>query len=130
PEILGLAGHYARLHLLDPNRFHSYESFINETMSYRPITNLANKLIAEKKLTKDDYKTLKDKLGIDLETMDNKEALQALVDRHGTGRVYFRNTRQKMATYSEFFPKREFHPHKLSLGKSKNTESNVLDLKA
>ncbi|MFA5583566.1 MAG: SNF2-related protein [Bacteriovoracaceae bacterium] len=130
PEILGLAGHYARLHLLDPNRFHSFDSFINETMSYRPITNLANKLIAEKKLTKEEYKTLKDKLGIDLETMDNKEALQALVDRHGTGRVYLRNTRQKMATYSEFFPKRFFHPHKITLSKSKATESNILNAKA
>src|SRR5690606_27156157 len=79
---------------------------------------------------KDEYKTLKDKLGIDLEAMGNKEALQALVDRHGTGRVYFRNTRQKMASYSEFFPKRVLHTYKLNLGKSKNTESNILNVKA
>src|SRR5690606_31144450 len=55
PEILGLAGHYARLHLLDPNRFHSFESFITETMCYRPISQLACKLISGRKLTTEEY---------------------------------------------------------------------------
>ncbi len=129
PEILGLAGHFARLQLLDPNRFHSFETFIEETMNYKPISDLANKLISDKKLTKSEYQTLNTKLGIDLESLSRQEALQSLVDRHGTGRVYFRNTRQKMASYSEFFPKRNFYPHQISLGKSKNTEANVLKAK-
>jgi ATP-dependent helicase HepA len=126
PEILGLAGHYARLHLLDPNRFHDFNHFVEETTGYKPISDLANKLISKKPVTAEEKKTLKNKLGIDMDELEREQALQALIDRHGTGRVYFRNTRKTMATYQEFFPKRVFHKYPLKLGKSKK----VLDLKA
>lgn len=130
PEILGLAGHYARLHLLDPNRFHDFNQFIEETMGYKPVTDLANKLISNKAVTAGEKKTLKDKLGIDLDTVDREKALQMLVDRHGTGRVYVRNTRKTMASYSEFFPKRVFHSYPLSVGKTKNVEKKIFELKS
>jgi ATP-dependent helicase HepA len=130
PEILGLAGHYARLQLLDPNRFHDFNQFIEETMGYKPITDLANKLISNKPVTSAEKKTLKDKLGIDLDTVERQKALQMLVDRHGTGRVYVRNTRKTMATYSEFFPKRVFHSYPLELGKTENPEKKIFELKS
>ncbi|MGE3608710.1 MAG: RNA polymerase-associated protein RapA [Bacteriovoracaceae bacterium] len=130
PEILGLAGHYARLHLLDPNRFHDYGKFVEETTNYQPISDLANKLISNKALTAEEKKNLKNKLGIDIEGMDREKALQALVDRHGTGRVYFRNTRKTMATFQEFFPKRVFHSYGLSLGKTKTPEKKIFELKS
>jgi ATP-dependent helicase HepA len=130
PEILGLAGHYARLHLLDPNRFHDFNQFIEETMGYKPITDLANKLISNKPVTANEKKTLKDKLGIDLDTVEREKALQMLVDRHGTGRVYVRNTRKTMASYSEFFPKRVFHSYPLEVGKTKNVEKKIFELKS
>ncbi|MES2529007.1 MAG: RNA polymerase-associated protein RapA [Bdellovibrionota bacterium] len=130
PEILGLAGHYARLHLLDPNRFHDFNQFIEETMGYKPVTDLANKLISNKAVTATEKKTLRDKLGIDLDTVDREKALQMLVDRHGTGRVYVRNTRKTMASYSEFFPKRVFHSYPLAVGKTKNVEKKIFELKA
>ena len=129
PEILGLAGHYARLHLLDPNRFHDFNVFVEETTGYKPITDLANKLIQGKALSKDDKKLLKTKVGLDSEDVDRDRALQMLVDRHGTGRIYFRNTRKTMATYSEFFPKRVFHAYPLTPGKAR-TDKKILDLKA
>ncbi len=130
PEILGLAGHYARLHLLDPNRFHDFNQFIEETMGYKPVTDLANKLISNKAVTAAEKKTLRDKLGIDLDLVDREKALQMLVDRHGTGRVYVRNTRKTMASYSEFFPKRVFHSYPLAVGKTKNVEKKIFELKA
>ena len=130
PEILGLAGHYARLHLLDSNRFHDFNQFIEETMGYKPVTDLANKLISNKAVTASEKKTLKDKLGIDLDSTDREKALQMLVDRHGTGRVYVRNTRKTMASYSEFFPKRVFHSYPLAVGKTKNVEKKIFELKA
>ncbi|MFL5784684.1 MAG: RNA polymerase-associated protein RapA [Bacteriovoracaceae bacterium] len=130
PEILGLAGHYARLQLLDPNRFHDFNQFIEETMGYKPVTDLANKLISNKPVTAPEKKTLKEKLGIDLDTVEREKALQMLVDRHGTGRVYVRNTRKTMATYSEFFPKRVFHSYPLELGKTKNPEKKIFELKS
>ncbi len=127
PEILGLAGHYARLHLLDPNRFHDFHQFVEETSTYRPISSLANKLIKGEALKAEDKKLLKAKVGIDVE--DKEKALQHLVDRHGTGRVYFRNTRKTMATYAEFFPKRIFNSYPLVLGKSKNPEKKLFELR-
>lgn len=128
PEILGLAGHYARLHLLDPNRFHDFNQFVEETMGYKPISELANKLISGKSLGAEDKKTLKAKLGIDVE--DKDKALQMLVDRHGTGRIYFRNTRKTMALFQEFFPKRLFHSYPLKVGQTKNPEKKLVDLKS
>jgi ATP-dependent helicase HepA len=128
PEILGLAGHYARLHLLDPNRFHDFNQFVEETTGYRPITELANKLIKGIALDASDKKLLKAKVGVDVE--DKEKALQMLVDRHGTGRVYFRNTRKTMATYSEFFPKRVFHSYPVKLGKTKNPEKKIFEQKS
>ena len=130
PEILGLAGHYARLHLLDSNRFHDFNQFIEETMGYKPISDLANKLISGKALSAEDKKNLKEKLGIEMEGLDREKALQMLVDRHGTGRVYFRNTRKTMATYQEFFPKRVFHPYPVKLGKTKNPDKKLFELKS
>jgi ATP-dependent helicase HepA len=130
PEILGLAGHYARLHLLDPNRFHDFNQFVEETTNYKPISDLANKLISGKALTSEDKKTLKNKLGLDVEGLDKDRALQMLVDRHGTGRVYFRNTRKTMALYQEFFPKRIFQCYPLHLGKTKNPDKKLFELKS
>lgn len=130
PEILGLAGHYARLHLLDSNRFHDFNQFIEETTGYKPISDLANKLISNKALNAEEKKTLKTKLGLDIEGLDKEKALQMLVDRHGTGRVYFRNTRKTMATYQEFFPKRIYQGYPLTLVKSKNPEKKIFELKS
>lgn len=130
PEILGLAGHYARLHLLDPNRFHSFNTFIEETMGYKPISDLANKLVTGKALTAADKKNLKEKIGVDAEELDKEKALQMLVDRHGTGRVYFRNTRKTMATFQEFFPKRVLHSYPVKVGKTKNPEKKIFELKS
>lgn len=128
PEILGLAGHYARLHLLDPNRFHDFNQFVDETTNYKPISDLANKLIKGLNLSAEDKKVLKTKVGVDVE--DKNKALQMLVDRHGTGRVYFRNTRKTMATYAEFFPKRVFHSYPIKQGKGKNAEKKTFEQKS
>ena len=130
PEILGLGGHYARLHLLDSNRFHDFNHFVEETMGYKPITNLAQKLIKDKPLTAEDKKTMKQKLGIDTELQEKDKTLQMLIDRHGTGRVYIRNTRKTMATYQEFFPKRKLQSYPLALGKTKTPEKKIFELKS
>ncbi|HXH31088.1 MAG TPA: RNA polymerase-associated protein RapA [Bacteriovoracaceae bacterium] len=131
PEILGLAGHYARLHLLDPNRFHDFNVFVEETTGYKPITDLANKLITGKPLDSSEKKLLKAKVGlVDSEDIDKDKALQMLVDRHGTGRIYYRNTRKTMATYSEFFPKRVFQSYPLTPKKSKTAEKELFELKS
>ncbi|PPZ39246.1 RNA polymerase-associated protein RapA, partial [Escherichia coli] len=37
PEQLGQQSHFARLRLLDPNRFHNYQEFVAEQRQYRPV---------------------------------------------------------------------------------------------
>ena len=79
PEQLGVASHFARLRLLDSDRFFDLNEFIAETRHYRTIAH-------------------------DAAALAGKE-LEDLLDRHGTGRVAFRNTR---ATISGF-PQRTVH---------------------
>jgi ATP-dependent helicase HepA len=78
PEQLGIASHFARLRLLDPDRFYDLDEFIRETAHYRDVARSA-------------------------EQLQDREKLDALLDRHGPGRVSFRNTR---ATVTGFPPRR------------------------
>lgn len=123
PEILGLAGHFARLRLLDPQRFHDYDTFLAEHADYQEISAIAKFLGGEKPLTDKQNKKLKG-LGITspASPAERQKALADLLDRHGTGRVYFRNTRARMASFAEFFPRRVLHPAPLGPAGGKNAE--------
>jgi len=46
PEQLGKESHFARLRLLDPDRFPDYESFIEEETHYRPVAEALKELLA------------------------------------------------------------------------------------
>ncbi len=89
PEQMGLEGHFARLSLIDSNRFYSYAQFLDENKKYVEVANEARALISKNASGEFD-----------------KEISQ-LQDMHGTGRVLFRNTREKMANEYSFFPKRK-----------------------
>ncbi|STM08254.1 RNA polymerase-associated protein [Escherichia coli] len=39
PEQLGMESHFARLRLLDPNRFHDFAQFVEEQKNYRPVAD-------------------------------------------------------------------------------------------
>ncbi|MBO8086435.1 MAG: RNA polymerase-associated protein RapA [Marichromatium sp.] len=108
PEQLGRAGHFARLRLLDPARFHDYASFQAEEAEYAPVAELAARLLDEAPLEPDQAALLAGLVG-DTEGVDRAELIERLVDRHGTGRVLFRNTRAAI----EGFPARELIPHPL-----------------
>ena len=45
PEQLGAAGHFARLRLLDPHRFHDLQAFLAEEAHYQPIAQAAAELL-------------------------------------------------------------------------------------
>lgn len=119
PTQLGLAGHFARLRLLDPERYPDFERFQREAESFGVVAGVAEKIVEQKPLTKGDRTTLakifdKDPAGLAsrLEALEQgkpgaREALlKTLLDQHGTGRVMFRNTRAAMSG----FPKRKFCP--------------------
>lgn len=119
PTQLGLAGHFARLRLLDPHRYDDYETFLDETADFGTIAEIAEKIVDNKVLSSADQKTLRKIFDRDPETLathlaaldagkpDAREALlRTLLDQHGTGRVVFRNTRAAMTG----FPKRQYCP--------------------
>jgi ATP-dependent helicase HepA len=115
PEQLGMAGHFARLRLLDPDRYPDLEKFKQEQAGYSKIAKVANKLEAGEPLKPREKKFLKGVFSefSDAEFATELEAplslLHQLVDRHGTGRVIFRNTRDAL----EGFPKRKGKPTRL-----------------
>jgi ATP-dependent helicase HepA len=115
PEQLGMASHFARLRLLDPDRFYDLNEFIHEAESYREVARLADQLLQEQNFTQEDVAKLAVILADTEANIRSKlaqifagasevraELREALLDQHGTGRVMFRNTR---ATISGF-PKR------------------------
>ncbi len=106
PEQLGVQGHFARLHLLDPGRFDDFEKFQTERKHYQKIAKLAGKLHEGETLTPAEKKELQKWTGRtprELEKAEPQTLLADLLDRHGTGRVMFRNTRAAMRG----FPKRQ-----------------------
>lgn len=167
PEQLGKESHFARLRLLDPNRFHSFEQFVAEEESYEPIAQVVEDLLSDKALSAQDIETIRQtfdegdnqalfealesslqvnvaaektetlntetapaakkkaatkKSGTTLTiskrkktqvvanteqalSQSNKQArlelVEHLLDRHGTGRVLFRNTRAAVKGFPE-----------------------------
>ncbi|MDF2447012.1 MAG: polymerase-associated protein RapA [Moraxellaceae bacterium] len=106
PEHLGVASHFARLRLLDPARYPSLEQFLEEEASYANVATAAAELLAEGDLSAAARATLAGKLPAELlATLDSaagrEAALAALLDRHGTGRVLFRNTREAIGGFPE-----------------------------
>ncbi|ERK12408.1 RNA polymerase associated protein RapA [Pantoea sp. AS-PWVM4] len=125
PEQLGLESHFARLRLLDPNRFHDFSQFVAEQQHYRPVADAVSTLLADKAISKDEMNLINDLVGEqDIEPLlqvansdregkedARKELISMLMDRHGTSRVLFRNTRNGV----KGFPKRELHQIRLPL---------------
>ncbi|PQA42753.1 RNA polymerase-associated protein RapA [Amnimonas aquatica] len=117
PEQLGLESHYARLHLLDPARYPSLEAFIEEQDGWHATRDLADALIGGEPDADSSAQLagLLPDLALKLDQTEGREAaLKALLDRHGLGRVLFRNTRAAVGG----FPARESHPLRLPVPES------------
>ena len=135
PEQLGKASHFARLRLLDPDRFPDLDGFIEEEKSFIPIAQTIEELLsnhsdAAMSLSEASLNTLRATLieGDNQQLLDilqqpattaeqqqrqqqaRDEIITHLLDRHGTGRVLFRNTRNAI----QGFPERQLHSHPLS----------------
>lgn len=128
PEQLGKASHFARLRLLDKNRFSSLQQFVEEEKGYTPIAQCIDALIQQQALSKDMVALLHDLLEIPesdilLNAQDeeiSQQWIDQLLDRHGTGRILFRNTRHAI----EGFPSRHLEAHALE---APNVYLNILE---
>ena len=120
PEQLGLESHFARLRLLDPERFYDYQAFLKEQENYQPVADAVQSLLSEKPLSTVEKNHISDLLNEqDVEPLfkalachndeekqaARQELIQNLIDRHGTSRILFRNTRQGV----KGFPHRVYH---------------------
>lgn len=108
PQQLGPEGHFARLRLLDPNRYTSLDEFIDEAQSYAPLAELVETLseggLPTKKAIQPFMKSSPRVSEHFAELAAGKEKARAaliseLVDSFGTGRVLFRNTRDRLSGF-------------------------------
>lgn len=121
PEQLGRESHFARLRLLDSDRFFDYEEFVKEEEQYAPVADSVSALFSGQKLENEAKNQITELLSeqdveplfriIESDTDEEakaaarQELIDNLMDRHGTGRVLFRNTRAAI----KGFPERNVH---------------------
>jgi ATP-dependent helicase HepA len=123
PEQLGKESHFARLRLLDPDRFYSFAAFVEEERLFEPVANAAKLLLAEEDLDEAAQQHLAALLKDDnvdglLKNLNDPEKsatartalITVLLDHHGTGRILFRNSRQTV----QGFPERERYGYALT----------------
>jgi len=82
PEQMGLESHFARLRLLDPQRYPDFATYRTEHDRYAEVAAT---------------------IGKNMDSMSEQERAEAL-DRHGPGRVIFRNTRRCMTGFPTRIP--------------------------
>lgn len=111
PQQLGRSGHFARLRLLDPARYVDLDAFTAEADGYAPLSAIGARLVDAAALDADDHAQLTARFAADAELLDALQRydqdrtahaaalLDALIDRHGTGRVMFRNRRAQIGGF-------------------------------
>jgi len=130
PEQLGKESHFARLRLLDAERFPDFDAFVEEEKNYEPIAQVVEDLLENRDLSDADIALLKQTIdegdneglleAVLRQAQDDRvlrqaqddrvesdinhariELVEHLLDRHGTGRVLFRNTRAAVKGFPE-----------------------------
>ncbi len=125
PEQLGPESHFARLRLLDPDRYPSLEAFIAEQQDYHQIAALAGELHDNPHWSAQARQQIQALLpGESVDESNRGKILTELLDRFGPGRVLFRNTRHNVAG----FPQRQVQGYALPTPDHYRIEDEDLDL--
>ncbi len=129
PDQLGHASHIARLRLLDPERFYDDDAFVAEEQAYGAIADAAQPLLDGETLTAEQITTLTNLLPeLDASQLSDdtyrSSVVRDLLDRHGTGRILFRNTRAASAG----FPVRQMHEYGMPLPDQYKTAIRVMSM--
>lgn len=132
PEQLGEASHFARLRLLDPDRYPSYEHYRDEARHYRELAEIATGLIEGRRLTEAEGRKLVELLPLRAQSLRERvhavvageesarqPLIEELLDRHGPGRVVFRNARSVL----DRVPERRIHGVELEWPKDPSARS-------
>ncbi|MFT5127212.1 MAG: ATP-dependent helicase HepA, partial [Rhodothermales bacterium] len=109
--------HFARLRLLDPDRYFDLYTFLGEASDYRAVAEIADKLLRGDALDANDEAELMNIFvsqeheirarlpDVARDPDARRLLLDDLLDQHGTGRVMYRNTRSAITG----FPSRKLH---------------------
>lgn len=120
PEVLGVKNLYEQLHFLDPLKFQSFDDFKQMLDRSKSISQLVTHPNFDKNLDEVQQFFTADKIA---SFSDNDALKQALIDRYGTGRNYFRNSRKNLEKYSKLFNKRCLHAYGLNVSGNINDQS-------
>ena len=114
PEQLGRSGHFARLRLLDPQRYHDLAAYLAEADTFQELSRIADRLLDGEPLDPPQLARLREafagddallaRLADTTKAENARELLAALIDRHGTGRVMFRNRRAGIGGFPQRVP--------------------------
>ncbi|ATP91666.1 RNA polymerase-associated protein RapA [Aeromonas caviae] len=126
PDQLGHQSHFARLRLLDPERFYDYEAFLAEEQAYGQVASAAQELLDGEILSNEAKQILASQLeGLDLsDATARQQAVAKLLDQHGTGRVLFRNSRANI----QGFPERHLNVYPMPLPEQYKTAIKVMGM--
>ncbi len=129
PDQLGHESHFARLRLLDPARFIDFDTYEAEQTQYKILAELTDRLLAEQASMSlvaelaETEPTISTALQTHIASIyadigeeyltsaSHQSMINHLIDRHGTGRMFFRNTRQSIEGLNE----RTLHAYPLTL---------------
>lgn len=109
PQQLGPEGHFARLRLLDPDRYSDLAQFLEEAEHYEQVAKAVDRLVDGKALSSQDVATFgkkSDRIRRQCEELKNggdtrEKLIKELLDEFGIGRVMFRNTRAALSGFPE-----------------------------
>ncbi|MBQ4668043.1 RNA polymerase-associated protein RapA [Aeromonas hydrophila] len=126
PDQLGHQSHFARLRLLDPERFYDYDAFLAEEQAYGQVASAAQQLLDGETLSDEAKRILASQLeGLDLsDAAARQQAVAKLLDQHGTGRVLFRNSRANI----QGFPERHLNVYPMPLPEQYKTAIKVMGM--
>lgn len=131
PQQLGAEGHFARLRLLDPDRYGDLGEFLAESTRYEQVAQVVDRILQGGSMSGEDgdlfasHSPRVQQHAAQLAGGDEsaRQRLVAdLLDEFGTGRVMFRNTRAVI----QGFPPRVCHLRPLSVEETSSAEDTLI----
>ncbi|MBT4763183.1 MAG: DEAD/DEAH box helicase family protein [Bdellovibrionaceae bacterium] len=108
PRMYGLESQFSLLNLVDAERFNDFSVFSEQASEMKELAKIAHKIETDgfsKKMIKDLTHMFPEDTSLlklfNLPSPNKGVVLRALVDRHGTGRVFFRNRRERLKGFPQ-----------------------------